>query len=79
MSDTDTFHADLIRSLGGKAWLAGALGLPRNSVTRWHERGIPSRYWHRVVDLAACASPPIDVTADQLEARRPVTAHAVAA
>jgi hypothetical protein len=71
MSDIDPFHADLIRRLGGKTWLAGALGIPRNSITRWHERGIPSRYWHRVVDLAAAARPPIAVTEYDLEARRP--------
>lgn len=69
MSDTDTFHSSLIRDLGGKAKLADALGLDRDVLTKWHVRGIPSKYWHRVIDLAKAAE--IDVTAEGLERTKP--------
>jgi hypothetical protein len=46
------FHAAVIRKIGGRAFLAGALGLPSETVKSWAKRGIPARYWHRVVELA---------------------------
>ena len=76
MSKIDPFHGDLIRRIGGKTWLAGALGLDRGIVTRWHERGIPSKYWHRVVAIGASLNPPVIVTADDLERTKPETPRA---
>ena len=71
MSDKAQFHAALIRRLGGKTKLAEALGLDRGSVTRWHERGIPSRYWHQVVRFGAALPEPVLVTAEELAATKP--------
>lgn len=68
------FHAALIRRLGGKARLAGLLGLGRDAVTKWHVRGIPSRYWHRVEDIAAAAGLS-DVTAERLEKTKPTVSE----
>jgi hypothetical protein len=73
MNQGDNFHSAVIRSLGGKTRLAEALGLGRDVLTKWHVRGIPSKYWHRVIELAASASPPIDLTADDLSRSKPET------
>ncbi len=67
MSDADTFHSGLIKDLGGKARLADALGLDRAVLTKWHVRGIPSKYWHRVVDIGNACDPPLVFTASDLE------------
>lgn len=49
----DMQHAEIIRQLGGPTRLAKDLGLPVvATVGHWPSRGIPSRYWHRVVSLA---------------------------
>lgn len=72
MSRDPDFHAALIRRLGGKTRLCGALGLDRDTVTKWHTRGIPSRYWHRIIDLAQAAGLH-DVTGERLEATKPAT------
>ena len=71
MRDTEDFHSSLIRGLGGKAKLADALGLDRIRLTKWHERGIPSRYWHKVVELGAACEPPLVFTAGDLERTKP--------
>lgn len=74
MSALICFHAVVIRQLGGKAKLAGTLGLGPQAVTKWHVRGIPSRYWHRIEDIAAVAGYP-DVTAEALERSKPTTSR----
>lgn len=73
MSDVDEFHSSLIRALGGKAKLARALGLEDDVLTKWHVRGIPSRYWHEVIEIAASLDEPIAVTAADLARTKPVT------
>lgn len=59
-------HRDLILALGGPTKLARKLGLknPSNTTVHWSARGIPSRYWHRVCELAASQ---IQITAHDLE------------
>lgn len=69
MSDTD-LHAAVIQALGGKAKLAGLLGIDRDVLSKWHVRGIPARYWHRVVELTAQLDPPLIVTAADLDAAK---------
>jgi hypothetical protein len=71
MSDEATFHSDLIVRLGGKARLAEAFGI--DHVEKWHRRGIPSRYWHKVIELGATLSPPVEITFDDLERTKPAT------
>jgi hypothetical protein len=73
MHDRDQFHATLLRRLGGKARVAEALGLDRGSVTRWHERGIPAKYWHQIVRFGASLPEPVVVSADELAATKPDT------
>jgi hypothetical protein len=60
-------HRDVILALGGPSQLARSLGIYKAAppTGHWSLRGIPSRYWHRVADLAADAS--IPVTARDLE------------
>lgn len=70
MERSHDFHADLIRRLGGKAKLADELGLERDVLTKWHRRGIPSRYWHRVIELARGIE--VTVTAAELDSTKPV-------
>lgn len=70
MSDTD-FHSAVIQALGGKAKLAVLLGIDRDVLSKWHVRGIPARYWHRVVDLAAQLDPPMTFTAADLADAKP--------
>jgi hypothetical protein len=79
MSDPDNFHSSLIRDLGGKAKLADALGLDRDVLTKWHVRGIPSKYWHRVIVLAAACETKRSVTAADLERTKPDTVRAITA
>jgi hypothetical protein len=74
MDEPNDFHAALIRGLGGKARLAERLGLERDVLTKWHVRGIPSRYWHRVIELAHEAQ--IAVTAEQLDRTKPAIERA---
>jgi hypothetical protein len=77
MSDAENFHAGLIHAFGGKAKLAEALGLERVLLTKWHVRGIPSRYWHRVIELGASIEPePLVITAADLERTKPATSDA---
>lgn len=44
--------SDIIDSLGGNAEVARVLGEDARTVWRWRSRGIPARYWHRVVEIA---------------------------
>ena len=44
-------HNQVIAALGGKARMAEALALHPNVLTKWHERGIPARYWGEVVEI----------------------------
>lgn len=64
------YHAELIVRLGGKAHLARLLGLGADAVTKWHVRGIPPRYWHRIEDIAHEAGL-TGVTAEELERTKP--------
>jgi len=46
-------HATLIKQLGGRSYVAGALGLEIETVKSWQKRGaIPPRYWRRMAELA---------------------------
>src|SRR6185437_10691970 len=59
-------HHDVIRLLDGPSALARCLGLePVNTTVHWTTRGIPSRYWHRVIRLAAAKG--LSLSEDQLE------------
>lgn len=78
MSDPENFHSALIRDLGGKAKLADALGLDRDVLTKWHVRGIPSKYWHRVIELGSACDPVVIFTAADLERTKPDTVRAEA-
>jgi hypothetical protein len=71
-------HEDLISALGGPVQLARGLGIYKAIPTtlHWRTRGIPSRYWHRVAELAVAAS--IRVTPHDLE-RLPVQTPSSAA
>ncbi len=62
-------HATVIKSLGGRASVARAFGLPAETVKSWPKRGIPARYWHRIVEMAAGSMP--ELTAHELERTRP--------
>jgi hypothetical protein len=66
MDEQNHSHASVIIALGGKAKIADALGLGRNVVTKWHVRGIPAKYWHRVCEIAATKQ--INITPHDLEA-----------
>lgn len=68
---SDTFHADLILKLGGKAKLAEALDLERHALSKWHNRGIPARYWHRIINIAPRLG--VTVTAIDLERTKPTS------
>ena len=63
-----TSHRDVILALGGPTELARLLGIYKVAppTGHWSSRGIPSRYWHRVADLAATAG--VSVTARDLAA-----------
>ena len=60
-------HAHLINKFGGSAPMAKSIGVEPRLAIHWPRRGIPSRYWHRVIDAAAQLNPPINVTARALE------------
>lgn len=63
-------HREVILALGGPSKLARQLGLPNpvNTTIHWSRRGIPSRYWHRIAELAG----PEVVTAHELATLPPV-------
>jgi len=69
-------HNRVIRAVGGKARLAEALSLSSKIVTKWHERGIPSKYWGEVVEICAALNPPYRVTIAELKRTKPTTASA---
>lgn len=62
-----TSHAHLICKFGGSGPLAKSIGVEPKLAIHWPKRGIPARYWHRVVEAAAAIQPPIDVSAHLLE------------
>lgn len=70
-------HKDLIDALGGPSGLARHLDIYKSVPTtvHWPTRGIPSKYWHKVVRLADAKG--IAITADDLETM-PVQASAKA-
>lgn len=65
--DTPRTHKALIVALGGPSMLARRLDIYRGVPTtvHWPARGIPSRYWHRIAELAAERG--IKITARDLE------------
>jgi hypothetical protein len=69
MLDMDNLHAEVIRQIGGRAYLAGVLCLQVETVKSWQKRGIPARYWHRVIELAALKLP--NLTFDDLDRTKP--------
>lgn len=66
-----SLHAEVIRAAGGRTYLAGALRLEVETVKSWPKRGIPSRYWHKVVELARRNLP--ELTIDDLDRTKPST------
>lgn len=76
--DTPRTHRDLISALGGPVRLAHSLGIGRAVPTtlHWATRGIPSRYWHRVAEIADASG--ITLTVSEIE-RMPRTESQVAA
>jgi len=64
-------HAVVIRNLGGRASVARAFGLPTETVKSWPKRGIPARYWHRIVEMAVDCMP--NLTTHELERTKPRT------
>jgi len=68
-------HNQVIRAAGGKARLAEALSLNSNILTKWHERGIPARYWGEVVEICARLDPPFRVTIAELKRTKPGVAR----
>jgi hypothetical protein len=55
----------MINALGGYRDLARRLAMNPVVVWRWQERGIPSRHWPRLIELAAEGGVP-GITADTL-------------
>lgn len=70
-------HNRIIAALGGKARLAEALALHPNVLTKWHERGIPARYWGEVVEICAALEPPFRVTIAELKRTKPGVAREI--
>lgn len=62
-----TSHAHLISKFGGSGPLAKSIGVEPKLAIHWPKRGIPARYWHRVVEAAATIEPPLEVSAHLLE------------
>ena len=63
-------HAAILQQLGGYQVVADTLGLQRNTVGRWRERGIPYRYWHYIIEMMP------GLTAAQLERTKPTGVQA---
>lgn len=62
-----TSHAHLISKFGGTGPMARSISVEPRLAIHWGTRGIPAKYWHRVVDAAAGLDPPIAVSAHLLE------------
>lgn len=46
-------HQEIIRKLGGPTKVARAFGLePVNTTVHWGARGIPAKYWLKIMKLA---------------------------
>jgi hypothetical protein len=58
-------HSAIIDGLGGTQRVASLLRLKEDTVRKWHERGIPSRHWHRLIALSP------RLTAEYLERTKP--------
>ena len=58
-------HAAILARLGGHQTVAKQLGLRANTVCKWSHRGIPYKYWYRIMELAP------GLTVAQLEATKP--------
>jgi predicted RNA polymerase sigma factor len=60
----------LISDLGGAATLAETIGSSRTAVSNWPRDGVPSKFWHVLVEIAA--EKEIEgVTFEALRAARP--------
>lgn len=44
--------SDVIDKIGGSAFVAYKLGCHQTSVDGWLLRGVPSKYWRRLVELS---------------------------
>ncbi len=54
-------HQEIIRKLGGPTKVAREFGLePVNTTVHWGTRGIPSKYWLRVLRMAEAHGVEID-------------------
>jgi hypothetical protein len=68
-------HADAIRAAGGRTHVARTFGLAPDTVKDWPKRGIPARYWHHIVQMAADRLPGLSI--EKLEqAKSPSAAEA---
>lgn len=63
------FHADVIRQLGGTTRLAAEMGLTKNVLSKWAVRGIPSRHWLKIAELATASG--MALTAADLDRTKP--------
>lgn len=45
-------HPEVIKAFGGTKPLAEAIGVDPKLAVHWGRRGIPAKYWHRVVETA---------------------------
>lgn len=75
LSGMVNLHATVIREIGGRTYLARVLELEPETVKSWTKRGIPARYWHRIVELAHEKLPELTIT--DLEQTKPVAEQAV--
>jgi hypothetical protein len=75
---TMNLHATVINTIGGRTYVARALGLPTETVKSWSKRGIPARYWHLIVELAAPKMPGLKIADLDLDHARPKAAQEAA-
>lgn len=67
-------HSAIIDAFGGRRPLANEIDVDAKLTSHWFERGIPSKYWHKVVNAAAARG--ITITFEQLAASKPVGVQA---
>jgi hypothetical protein len=53
---------DLAESLGSQAELARRIGVDDTQVCKWKDRGIPARYWPRIIAVARARRYPLKLT-----------------
>jgi len=69
--------AAILEAFGGKHAVSGLTGASPNAVTQWRRIGIPSRYWHVMVEEAK-AKRIKGITFEALKASKPMPAEAAA-